>query len=296
MPQINQSKEISKKPLYMFGILISIFAGIGYMLAFAMGDENRTGGIFIVQFSPLLAAFITKLVLQKNLRGLGWRLGKIRYLSAAYVLAFLIALVSAVLVWVFGFADLQINPFVAEAKIGINESFGLNISSDMVTLIALIVANGTIGLFIAFGAIGEEFGWRGFLVPELYKHFSFTKTALISGVIWAVFHFPLLFGLMAPRLGISPWPMLIIALVAGIGLSTIMAWFRIKSDSVWTAILFHAALNIHNQSFFQNITAKNSDISNYISGEHGLMLAIVAAFIGFWFWRKRNELPQNDQI
>lgn len=54
--------------------------------------------------------------------------------------------------------------------------------------------------------------------------------------------------------------------------------------------------NIHNQGFFQNITVKNSEISNYISGEHGLMLAIMVALIGFWFWRKRDELPQNDQL
>lgn len=296
MTQINQLTETSKKPLYIFGILVSIFTTIAYTVAFAMGDENRTGGIFLMQFSPLLAAFITKLVLQKNLRELGWKLGKLKYLGAASILAFLIALVSAVLVWKLGFADLQINPFIAETKAGINETFGLEITSDTITIIVVTVLNGTLFLLIAFGAIGEEFGWRGFLVPELYKHYNFTKTSLISGVIWAVFHYPLLFGLMAPRLGISPWPMLIIALFAGIGLSTIMAWFRIKSGSVWTIILFHAALNIHNQGFFQNITVKNSDISNYISGEHGLMLAIVVVPVGLWFWLKRGELPQNNQL
>lgn len=296
MTQINQTKEISKKPLYMFGILVSIFAAIGYMVAFAMGDDNRAGGVFIVQFAPLVAAFITKLVLHKNLRGMGWRLGKLKYLGAAWVVAFLLAAVSAVLVWVFGFADLQINPFVAEAKAGIYETFGLSFSSDTVTLLALIILNGTLGLLIAFGAIGEEFGWRGLLVPELYKHYNFTKTALISGVIWGVYHFPLVVGLMAERLEISAWPMLLNLLVACIGLSVISAWFRLKSGSVWTVILFHAALNMHNQGFFQNITVKNSEISNYISGEYGLMLAIVTGCMGFWFWRKRDELPQSDQV
>lgn len=281
----------TKKPLYIFVALVTIFAAIGYYVAFLMGDDNRTGGIFIVQFAPLLAAFITKIVFQKNLRGLGWRLGKLKYLSAAYMLAFLIAFISFTFVWVFGFVDLQINPFVAEAKAGINESFGLEFSSDLMTLIALVLLNGTIGLLLAFGAIGEEIGWRGFLVPELYKHYNFTKTALISGIIWAIYHFPLMIGLMADRLEVSAWPMLVFMLVAGVGLSTILAWFRIKSGNVWTAILFHAALNIHNQGFFQNITVKNSEISNYISDEHGLMLAIVAALTGLWFWRKRSELP-----
>ena len=87
--------------------------------------------------------------------------------------------------------------------------------------------------------------------------------------------------------------MLPISLVAGIGLSTIMAWFRLKSGSVWTAVIFHMALNIHNQGFFQNLTIETSWLTNYVSGEHGLMLAIVSAAAAYLFWRKRKGLPAN---
>jgi len=44
--------------------------------------------------------------------------------------------------------------------------------------------------------------------------------------------------------------------------------------------------------FLPKHSFENSWIPNYISGEHGLMLAIVAAIVGFWFWRKRVELPR----
>src|ERR1700689_1899705 len=40
--------------------------------------------------------------------------------------------------------------------------------------------------------LGEEIGWRGFLVPELAKRFSFTSTAVLSGVIWALWHVPII--------------------------------------------------------------------------------------------------------
>jgi membrane protease YdiL (CAAX protease family) len=40
--------------------------------------------------------------------------------------------------------------------------------------------------------LGEEIGWRGFLVPELAKGFSFTATAALSGVIWALCHVPII--------------------------------------------------------------------------------------------------------
>jgi membrane protease YdiL (CAAX protease family) len=259
-----------------------------------MGDDNRAVGILAVQFAPLVAAFITKFVYQGNLRGLGWGWGKTRYQAAAYGLAFLLPMISFGLVWLLGFGGFYDTAFIAQAQTDIAAMFGLNIGSPYVLMLALIILGGTLGLFIAFGGIGEELGWRGFLVPELFKHYNFTKTALISGVVFGVYHWPLLIFLMAPRLGVSPIPMLVISIVAGIGLSTIMAWFRLRSGSVWTAVIFHMALNIHIQGFFQNLTTQTSWLTHYISGEHGLMLALVVAPFGLWFWSKRNDLPPRE--
>ena len=280
----------SKKPIRLFLILVTVFAAIGYTVAFLMGDDNRTGGVFLVQFSPLVAAFITKLVFQRNLRGLGWCWGKTRYQAAIFGLAFLIPLVSFLLVWVLGFGGFYNVAFITEGQRGMAETFGMEFNSVWVVMLMLVTLGGTIGMLTAFGGIGEELGWRGFLVPELYKHYNFTKTALISGVIWAVYHWPLLILLLGPRLGVAPWVMLPISLLAGVGLSTIMAWFRLKSGSVWTAVIFHMALNSHTQGFFQNITIETSWMTHYVSGEHGLMLAIVSAALGYAFWRKRGSL------
>lgn len=285
------AKPVSRRPLYTFLVLAITVAAMGYALALRMGDENRAVGILLVQFAPLLAAFITKFSFQRNLRGLGWGWGRSRYQFAAYGLAFVIPLLSFILIWVFGFGGFYDGAFVAQAQTDIADMFGLELSSPWGVMIALLVLGGTIGLLTAFGGIGEEIGWRGFLVPELSKHLDFTKTALVSGVIWAVYHWPLLIFLLAPRLGVSPFPMLVISLVAGIGLSTVMAWLRLRSGSVWAAVIFHMALNAYTQGFFQNITYETSWLTHYVSGEHGLMLALVSAASGYWFWRKRAEIP-----
>lgn len=255
-----------------------------------MGDDNRTAGIFLVQFSPLGAAFITKLVFQRNLRGLGWGWGKTRYQAAAYGLAFLLPLISFCLVWSLGFGGFFNAAFVMEAQADLADMFGLNISSPWVVMLVLVALGGTLGMIVAIGGIGEELGWRGFLVPELYKTYDFTRAALISGVIWAVYHWPLIIFLMAPRLGVSPLPLMVCILLASIGLSTTLAWLRLKSGSVWTAVIFHMALNVHTQGFFQNLTVKTSWLTHYFSGENGLMLALVSAVFGFWFWRRRDQL------
>ncbi|MBV1866897.1 MAG: CPBP family intramembrane metalloprotease [Marinosulfonomonas sp.] len=294
MTEFNIAQPTDKRPLFLFLALVTSFAAAGYAVAMSMGDDNRTGGLFIVQFAPLVAAFITKFVFQRNLRGLGWGWGKTRYQIAAYGLAFLLPLISFGLVWLLGFGGFYNVAFIAEARAGIAESFGQNISSPWGVMLALITVGGIVGMLTAFGGIGEELGWRGFLVPELYKHYDFTKTVLISGVIWAIYHWPLIILLMGPRLGVSPIPLMAFVLIASIGLSTIMAWFRLRSRSVWTAVIFHMALNVHTQGFFQNLTVKTSWLTHYISGEHGLMLAIVSAAAGYWFWSRRAQLSTND--
>jgi len=47
-------------------------------------------------------------------------------------------------------------------------------------------------LTIAAG-IGEEFGWRGFLLPRLQTRHNALVSSLIVGVIWAAWHIPLFF-------------------------------------------------------------------------------------------------------
>ena len=216
-----------------------------------------------------------------------------RYQFVAWITPFILALISFSLIWMIGFGALTPEPAIMQAQADFAKMFGIILNSGIVTLLALILINGTLGLFVAFGALGEELGWRGFLVPELYKHYSYTKTSFISGSIWAVYHFPLLIVLMAPRLEVSAWPLLVSTLIGGISLTFIMNWYRIKSGSVWTAVIFHAALNIHNQGFFQNLTIKTSWLTNYVSGEHGFMLAIVSAAAAYLFWNRRDRLPAS---
>lgn len=285
---------LSRRPLYMFLALVTVFAIIGYTITVVMGDDNRAPGLLVVQFAPLVSAFITKFRYQRNLRGLGWGWGKTRYQAAAWGLGFLLPLLSFCLVWALGFGGFYDEAFIAETRSAVAASFGVTIASPWGVMLVLLALNGTLGLIVAFGGIGEEMGWRGFLVPELDKHFSFTKTCVISGVIWSVYHWPLIVFLLAPRLGVDAWPLMAFSLLAGIGMSTIMAWLRLRSGSLWTAVIFHMTLNINNQGFYENVTINTSRLTHYISGEHGLMLGLVSVVFAFWFWQKRTTLPNRS--
>jgi membrane protease YdiL (CAAX protease family) len=89
-------------------------------------------------------------------------------------------------------------------------------------------------------AIGEELGWRGYLWARLAP-LGPRRAALLIGVIWGVWHAPLIaMGYNypdAPVLG--PLLMTGFALAYGVPL----AWLRIRSGSVWPAALAHGAVN-----------------------------------------------------
>jgi membrane protease YdiL (CAAX protease family) len=278
------------KSLYTFLALVTVFAGLSYLLAFSGDKSNIAGGLLLVQFSPAAAAIITKLVYDRNIRGLGWGWGKTKYQLVSYVLPFILTSIGFGLIWLLGFGGFYNTDFILEAQNGFSNKFGLDIASPYIIMLALILVNSTIGLFVSFGSLGEEIGWRGFLVPELYKHFSYTKTSFISGVIWVTYHIPVLFLLIAPRLEASVWPLLLFTMIGGVGISFILALLRIQSGSLWTAVIFHAALNIHLQNFFMNITTETSNLTRYMSGEQGLIMALVMAVAGYLFWRKRSLL------
>ncbi|MFY0597883.1 MAG: CPBP family intramembrane metalloprotease [Cognatishimia sp.] len=272
-------KRTQRHPILLFLVLVTALATVGYGVALSSGQENVTVGILIVQFSPMLAAFISALWCRRSLRGFGWTWRPWRYQFIAWALPFLIALVSFSLIWLTGTAQLDAGPFIAEAQEGLNEMFSVTLTSVSMTILAVIAVNATIGLLVGFGAIGEELGWRGFLTKELMRRYSFATTSIISGAIWAAYHYPLLIWIVAPQMGVSVWPLLLSSLLAGICLTFILNWLRIKSGSVWTAIIFHAALNIHVQGFFENMTFATTSIGKYISGEYGFMIAATCAVI-----------------
>jgi membrane protease YdiL (CAAX protease family) len=74
---------------------------------------------------------------------------------------------------------------------------GLRVSPLESTAVYILLA-GSFGLVKSLAsALGEEIGWRGFLVPELFKNIGFTGTALVSGVVWG-HNGPLRVGSRAP--------------------------------------------------------------------------------------------------
>ena len=99
-------------------------------------------------------------------------------------------------------------------------------------------------LLNAISTFGEEFGWRGYLLPKLLP-LGHRKAVLLTGVIWGVWHWPIIlmgynYGLDyfgAPVLG--PLAMVWFTLSLGV----LFSWVTLKAENVWPAVIAHGTLN-----------------------------------------------------
>jgi membrane protease YdiL (CAAX protease family) len=279
------TKRIITYVLITFGLSFAAYALI------ALGREEGGGlGPFglPLQWAPAIGAFATLLIYQRNVRGLGFGLGRGRYLVLSYFLPLGVLLVTYAVIWLLGLGGFSIEPALAEAEASIGD---IGISNPILLMLVIIGVTATVGVLIAgLLALGEEIGWRGFLVPELAKIRSFTGVALLSGAIWVAFHFPFVFIFGAERAG-TPIPyQLLVMTIQGIAIGTVVAWIRLMSGSLWTAVIFHAVLNPFGQGLFSQLTI-DTGITPYIAGEQGLALAISWSIVAFLFWRRRSDLP-----
>jgi membrane protease YdiL (CAAX protease family) len=96
----------------------------------------------------------------------------------------------------------------------------------------------------SLATFGEEFGWRAYLLPKLLP-LGWQKATLLMGVIWGVWHWPVIF--MGYEYGFNypgyPWlgPLLFIWITFCFGV--FLAWVTLRAGSVWPAVIGHAAIN-----------------------------------------------------
>ncbi|HEV2489455.1 MAG TPA: CPBP family intramembrane glutamic endopeptidase [Candidatus Acidoferrales bacterium] len=282
----------TKISIGVYLVLTFAFSSVFYRLIIHQGTLAAHGGLLVagLMWSPGAAGLLTRLFFQGNLRGHGWGWGKWKYEFAGYWIPLAYAAVVYVPLWLAGAADFH-SPVLSRAGQLIAQH-GL---ASWVAVPAYFLTLATLGMLSSCSrALGEELGWRGFLVPQLAKITSFRGVAFTSGIIWSLWHYPLI--LFANYNGAGPrWYSLACFTVMVIGISFLFAWMRLKSGSVWPCMLLHASHNVFIQAFFNPLT-RPGPLTNYMIGEFGAGLAILAILLAVIFDRKRGELPGAGEI
>ena len=122
-------------------------------------------------------------------RHLIWNWGPWKYIVISYLLPIGYALPVYVVVWLTGLGGFYDTEFLARKA----ADFGWTGQSPAVVMAGYIALTAVVGIIISLSrALGEEIGWRGFLVPELAKVVGFHGVSIISGILWAAWHYPIL--------------------------------------------------------------------------------------------------------
>ncbi len=226
---------------------------------------------FLLMWCPAFAAIVTRLSFQRNLSGFGFKPGEIRWWLVAILIPIVVGAIMFGTAWIF-----DIEPFLPERAFA------------MLTLPGLLALLMGLGLSIA-SATGEEIGWRGLLVPELGRFCTFTWVALISALVWGCWHLPLMIFGSYHGSG-ALWYSIITFFLALFGGSTIFAWIRLRSGSVWPAALLHGFWNYFIQKFYPALT-EATEAGAAMVGEFGWYTVLISVILGLLFWHLRDRLP-----
>ncbi len=202
-----------------------------------------------MMFIPSLGVLFTRLVTKEGFKD-AWILpnfkGHVRFYILAWLLPAGLIIAGAALYFI-------VNPNLFDPAMGyMAQSYaaqGLKLEPAAVQSMTLV----SIALGLVFSpvinilnATGEEWGWRGYLVPKLSEKMSVVPTVLLSGVIWGLWHAPLTI-LIGHNYGFGypGYPFAGILAMCGfcIAMGTLFSYVSLRTRSCLPAAIAHGTLN-----------------------------------------------------
>lgn len=150
----------------------------------------------------------------------------------------------------------------------------------------LVFAGATVAVVVlaSIEAIGEELGWRGFLLPRL-ADLGRVRAGLVGGLLWAVWHAPLIYVAGAYHGGAGPLYMVTFTITI-VAMGFVANELRMTSGSSWPAVVFHGA---HNGILFQLgvLTVGSTGLLAGIGEESGVVPMTLYSLVAAWIVIRR---------
>ena len=242
--------------------------GLYFLLAFGLAWLCQVGGCMVLlqkqnavlyqlalvatMLCPLLAVLLVQKVFLRQPTGIGWKVqGKRRYWLAAWFGPAVFTVLAALLYFAVFSSRLDLSGSWLVTAYG-GEMDAETLRSQLgVSSLSYILETGLFAITLAppinmLFAVGEEAGWRGYMMPQLKERFGLLNGRLLGGVIWGVWHWPIMlltgyeYGtnyLGAPALGLVVWCVVCFAL------NTLLDWLYEKTGCIWVSAIAHGAFN-----------------------------------------------------
>ena len=242
-------RNIDKKRLYLFlGIVFILSWGLVAIIPLTGDKYGSTKSLFILSalmLIPAISSILTRLITKEGFKNTYLKprfKGNIKYYLTAYFMTNIFIILGAILFFI-------IFPNMLDTNLtSIKESLqnqGITVDANII-LIAQFAQGILIGPVInIIFTLGEEIGWRGYLLQKLCKQFNVQKSIIISGVIWGIWHAPII--AMGHNYGTgylgAPWLGIFAMIVFCIFVGSYFSYITIKTKSVIPAGIAHSAIN-----------------------------------------------------
>ncbi len=235
-----------KKPLTTFLIIVfGLTVGLA-LLAKSLGLTLTGKPALMSQlvalgamFIPALGAVTTQLlVVRKPLKELGFRLGPLSFYGKSYLIILAMFAVNYGITWaVAGPPDFSLKTFLDMTGI----TGPLPLPAGVIIALFAVVTLFITPLFNLLPSLGEEIGWRGFLLSAL-EPLGKIRAVVISGMIWALWHTPMIL-ILGFGYGAQAWPGALVhfVMVTSLGIWFGYYWFLTRSTVL--AGFMHATFN-----------------------------------------------------
>jgi len=267
----------------IFSVLVLCMALVAALVIRALGITSEFVGAAVYMFTPTVAALIMLLVVTREGSSKeGWKsLGLHRLGLSVWWIAFgaplLVSLVASAIVWATPLAS-----FVVP---------GIGTGGRLLGFLIQVV------LFTLTFVLGEELGWRGYLLPKLLGGGQ-TRALVLVGLVWAAWHMPLIF--LTPLYHSAGNRLIVLPLFVGsiVAGSFVFGYLRIYTGSVWPASIAHS---VHNAAWgtLGAFTATSSPvvINEYLVGDSGILIVVgtvIAAILVGYILRSGLNKPQTS--
>ncbi len=245
-------------PWMAVGAFVVIAFGLAWLIDLPLWTSGRglatPGAVFLIalsMYAPGAAALVVSFFVQKpRPRPLPEYLGLWPLRPAKRVLlptlagllgSILLVIVGVFVAAAFGLVQLDLVHFSAFAQTLAKASGGRAIPIPVGVLVLIqLIALPFASLVNAFATIGEELGWRGWLLPSL-RPLGTWPALVISGAVWGLWHAPVIllgYDFAQPNL------LGLLMMVGGCLLfGILLGWLRLRSGSVWPSVFAHAGFN-----------------------------------------------------
>ncbi|MBD5500459.1 MAG: CPBP family intramembrane metalloprotease [Lachnospiraceae bacterium] len=207
--------------------------------------------IVMVMFIPALGVVLTRMITKEGFRGKDLYFSihikdDLKYYGIVWPLFAVLILAGAILYFLVFPAQYDRNMGYAAALFNAQLETPMTVREIKQVMIMQIAVGAVFAPFAnIINCLGEEWGWRGYLLPKLLKQFKVVPAVLIDGIIWGIWHAPLIvlghnYGTGYPGFPITGiLAMCVFCVVIG----TIFSYVTIKTNSCVPAILGHSMIN-----------------------------------------------------